>query len=89
MFNLNDTMRYFLCPLKTDLRKGMNTPCGLVREKTGYDLRSGDVFIFIDRNRNTMKLLHAEEGGLFPISKGLNGDVSVSPRMMINATPIR
>jgi hypothetical protein len=63
MFCLNDTMRYFLCPGKTDLRKGMNTPCGLVREKMGYDLRSGDVFIFINRNRNTMKLLHAEEGG--------------------------
>lgn len=25
MFSLNDTMRYFLCPGKTDMRKGMNT----------------------------------------------------------------
>ncbi|KAB6531639.1 transposase, partial [Phocaeicola vulgatus] len=24
MFCLNDTMRYFLCPGKTDMRKGMN-----------------------------------------------------------------
>lgn len=64
MFCLNDTMRYFLCPGKTDLRKGMNTLCGLVREKMGYEVRFGDVFIFINRNRNTMKLLHAEEGGL-------------------------
>jgi Transposase and inactivated derivatives len=64
MFCLNDTMRYFLCPGKTDMRKGMNSLCGLVQEKMGYDLRFGDVFIFINRNRNTMKLLHAEEGGL-------------------------
>lgn len=64
MFCLNDTMRYFLCPGKTDLRKGMNTLCGLVREKMGYEVRFGDVFIFINRKRNTMKLLHAEEGGL-------------------------
>jgi transposase len=30
----------------------------------GYAVRMGDVFIFINRNRTTMKLLHAEEGGL-------------------------
>ena len=30
----------------------------------GYDVRLGDVFIFVNRNRNTMKLLHAEDGGL-------------------------
>ena len=44
MFCLNDTMRYFLCPGKTDMRKGIN--------------------IFINRSRTTMKLLHAEDGGM-------------------------
>lgn len=29
MFCLNDTMRYFLCPGKTDMRKGINSLCGL------------------------------------------------------------
>lgn len=57
-------MRYFLCPGKTDMRKGMNSLCGVVRDSMGYDVRFGDVFIFINHNRNTMKLLHAEEGGL-------------------------
>ena len=64
MFCLNDTMRYFLCPGKTDMRKGMHSLCGVIREKMGYDVRFGDVFIFISRNRTTMKLLHAEDGGL-------------------------
>lgn len=57
-------MRYFLCPGKTDMRKGMNSLCGVVQNKMGYDVRMGDVFIFISRNRTTIKLLHAEDGGL-------------------------
>lgn len=64
MFCLNDTMRYFLCPGKTDMRKGINSLCGVVHERMGYDVRLGDVFIFVNGNRNTMKLLHAEDGGL-------------------------
>ena len=57
-------MRYFLCPGKTDMRKGMNSLCGVVQNQMGYDVRMGDVFIFISRNRTTLKLLHAEDGGL-------------------------
>ena len=29
MFNLNDTMRYFLCPSRTDMRKGLSSLCGV------------------------------------------------------------
>lgn len=43
MFCLNDTMRYFLCPGKTDMRKGMNLLCGVIHDKMGYDVRLGDV----------------------------------------------
>jgi len=64
MFCLNDTMRYFLCPGKTDMRKGMHSLSGLVRDRMDYDVRFGDVFIFINHRRDTMKLLHAEDGGL-------------------------
>ena len=28
MFCLNDTMRYFLCPGRTDMRKGISSLCG-------------------------------------------------------------
>jgi len=46
------------------MRKGMNSLCGVVRERMGHDVRFGDVFIFVSRSRSTMKLLHAEDGGL-------------------------
>ena len=46
------------------MRKGMNSLCGVIHNKMGYDVRLGDVFIFINRQRTTMKLLHAEDGDL-------------------------
>ena len=64
MFCLNDSMRYFLCPGKTDLRTRINSLCGVVHDRMEYDVRLGDVFIFINRSRTTMKLLHAEDGGM-------------------------
>ena len=57
-------MRYFLCPGKTDMRKGINSLCGVVHDRMGHDVRLSDVFIFINRSRSTMKLLHAEDGGM-------------------------
>lgn len=33
MFCLNDTMHYFLCPGKTDMRKGINSLCGVVHDR--------------------------------------------------------
>ena len=30
MFCLNDTMRYYLCPGRTDMRKGISSLCGVV-----------------------------------------------------------
>lgn len=41
----NDMMRYFLCLRKTDMRKGINSLCGVVRDKMEHDVRLGDVFI--------------------------------------------
>ena len=71
MFCLNDTMRYFLCPCKTDMRKGINSLCGLVHEVMKSDVRNGDVFIFVGSSRKLMKLLHAEDGGMVMYVKRL------------------
>ena len=71
MFCLNDTMRYFLCPGKTDMRKGVHSLCGIIHGSMGFDVQLGDVFIFINQSRDTMKLLHAENGGLVMYYKKL------------------
>lgn len=71
MFCLNDTMHYYLCPGRTDMRKGISSLCGVVHERMKSEVRNGDVFIFIGRSRRLMKLLHAEDGGVVMYVKRL------------------
>ena len=71
MFNLNDTMSYFLCPGITDMRKGISSLYGVVHEKMNSEVKNSDVFIFIGSSRKLMKLLHAEDGGMVMYVKRL------------------
>ena len=71
MFSLNDTMRYFLCPGRTDMRKGISSLCGVVHEKMRSEVKNGDVFIFVGSSRKLIKLLHAEDGGMVMYVKRL------------------
>ena len=45
------------------MRKGFDTLSGLVQGQMGRNPVSGEVFIFINRQRNRIKLLHWEHGG--------------------------
>ena len=53
------------------MRKGINGLCGVVHEQMGCEVKNGDVFIFINRERKLMKLLHAEDGGMVMYVKRL------------------
>jgi len=46
-----------------DMRKGFNGLSGLVTHYLKRDLMSGDVFIFINKSRDKLKLLSWEAGG--------------------------
>ena len=80
MFNLNDTMRYFLCPGITDMRKGISSLCGVVHEKMDSEVKNGDVFIFIGSSRKLMKLPHAEDGGMVMYVKRLEAGCFKLPK---------
>ena len=71
MFNLNDSMRYWLWSKPTDMRKSFHTLSGIVRNNMDKDPLNGDVYVFINRQRNRMKLLHWEPGGIVLYSKML------------------
>jgi transposase len=71
MFSLSDNLHYYLCTGSTDMRKGFDTLCGVVRSQMGRDPLSGEVFIFINRQRCRIKLLHWESGGLVLYHKRL------------------
>lgn len=69
MFSLNDSMRYWLWTEPTDMRKSFYTLSGIVRNRMGRNPLNGDVYIFINRSRDRMKLLHWEPGGLVLYAK--------------------
>lgn len=71
MFSLNETDRYYLSTIGVDLRKGFDTLCGVVRSDMGRDPLSGEVFIFLNKSRTSIKLLHWERGGLVVYHKRL------------------
>ena len=56
MFSLG-AGRYYLYREPTDIRKSFDGLCGLVSERLGQNPMSGDIFIFINKPRNRMKLL--------------------------------
>ena len=72
MFTLNDSQHYWLYNQPTDMRKSFHTLSGIVNNIMGKDPVNGDVYIFINRRRNRMKLLHWEPGGLVIYSKMLD-----------------
>ena len=70
MFSLG-AARYYLYREPTDIRKSFDGLCGLVSDKLGQSPMSGDVFIFINKPRNRMKLLRWETGGFVLFYKRL------------------
>jgi len=62
MFSLNEGNRYVVCLQGVDLRKGLDGLCGLIRYLS-LSPTNGDVYVFLNKSRTTMKLLHWERGG--------------------------
>ncbi len=59
MFSLNESNRFVLSLTSVNMRNGINGLCGLILY-TGLVPTNGDVYIFINRNRTILKLLHFE-----------------------------
>ncbi len=84
MFSLTERHRYYLYARPTDMRKGFNGWSGLVRNKMGRNPLSGDVYLFINRSRNRMKLLVWESGGFVLYYKRLEQGTFEYPESITN-----
>ncbi len=67
----SDRYRYFIYRNGCDMRKGYDGLCGLVRNEWKKDPLSGDVFIFLSKQRNKIKLLLWQKDGFVIYSKRL------------------
>jgi len=71
MFSLGSQHQYYLYKGSCDMRKGFDGLSGLVTNELGRSPTEGSVFVFINKQRNQMKLLHWERGGLVLFQKRL------------------
>jgi transposase len=71
MLHLSSACRYFYYNGHADMRKGAYSLSGLVRGEMSQDVLSGDVFIFIGKRGNKIKLLRWDSDGFALYEKGL------------------
>jgi len=80
MFSLTSSLNYFLYNGPTDMRKSFDGLCGMVSDKLSRNPMSGEVFIFINKRRDRIKLLHWEPGGFMLYYKRLESGTIELPR---------
>lgn len=63
IIHLGDHRNYHLYRKETDMRKGFDSLCGIVRNELDKQVMNGDAFIFINKLRTHIKLLVWEKDG--------------------------
>jgi len=58
MFTLSSSLRFQLYSKATDMRKSFDGLCGLVQNHLNQSATNGEVYVFINKPRNKIKLLH-------------------------------
>ena len=58
MFTLGSSLRFQLYCKPTDMRKSFDGLCGVVQNRLNQSPTNGDVYVFINKPRNKIKLLH-------------------------------
>jgi transposase len=64
MLTVPESVCIYLAAGPTDMRKSFDTLAALTRDVIGQDPRSGHLFVFCNRNRDRLKILHWESSGL-------------------------
>ena len=62
MFSLNESDRFLLFTRAVDLRKGVD-PLSILVRSNSLCPTDGSAYVFLNRSRTRMKLLHWERGG--------------------------
>jgi len=64
-------MSYYLSPAWVDMRKGIYSLYQIVKSELMRNPLSGEVFIFLGKNRRCIKILHWEKDGFLLYHKKL------------------
>lgn len=63
MLSISKSQRYYIRCQSTDMRKGFDGLSGIVRNEFLQNPLSGDIFIFLNKQRNRIKILHWQGDG--------------------------
>ena len=64
MILLPSSVRIFLCTRPTDMRKSFDGLSGMAQECFRQELLTGHLFLFLNRRRDRIKILHFDRDGL-------------------------
>jgi hypothetical protein len=65
MLNLTTPTKIYIYTPVADMRKGIDGLSGIVRSEFGEDPTDGSLYVFINRRRDRMKILHFDGGGFW------------------------
>ena len=84
MLTLSEATCYYIYLYNTDMRKGFDSLCGIVSSEMRFDPLSSDVYVFINRRRTQIKLLHWEGDGFALYYKRLEQGTYELPQVQGN-----
>jgi transposase len=81
MLPVHSGLRFYLYRHPTDMRKSFDGLCGIVHTQLGSDPLSGDVYVFLNRRRDRIKLLVWDRSGFWIFYKRLEKGTFQLPRI--------
>ena len=86
MLALSSAVRYFMYHEPTDMRFGINSLAGLVRNRLGFDpMNGGDVFVFLGKRSNQIRFIQWDRDGFAMYIKKLEQGTFERPAVPGNA----
>ena len=89
MLTLSETTCYYVYSDNTDMRKGFDSLSGIVSSQMQFNPLSNDVYIFLNRRRTQMKLLHWEGDGFALYYKRLEQGTFELPQVKENERSVK
>ena len=81
MLSLNESLVYYLYPRYITSGKGIECLCELIRSQMGANPLSGDVYLFFNKKRDVVKILHWDTDGFILYQKRLEIGTFELPRL--------
>ena len=85
MLSFETGRRIFIARAVTDMRKSFNTLAAMVEHQLEHDPFKGDVFVFIGRKRNRLKVLVWDASGFWLCARRLEKGTFALPQPLLEA----